>query len=218
MTSTPSPTSYYDAIWAEGSLLNYFRMDDSTGTAIDDLETANNNGTYFGSPTKSQAGAIAGNNAVLFDGVDDYGSIARQVSADFSVEFWFKSTQGLGTTGGWQSYAGLVDNNVTGSNNDWGISLSADGHVMAGIGGGTGGGADATISSLAGGWDDNNWHHVVLTRTQSSGAYALYIDGGTPVTGTNNTALLNGREHRLRADRLRRQLLPGQPRRDRDLQ
>ena len=166
-------------------------MDDSTGTAIDDLETANNNGTYFGSPTKSQAGAIAGNNAVLFDGVDDYGSIARQVSADFSVEFWFKSTQGLGTTGGWQSYAGLVDNNVTGSNNDWGISLSADGHVMAGIGGGTGGGADATISSLAGGWDDNNWHHVVLTRTQSSGAYALYIDGGTPVTGTNNTALLN---------------------------
>ena len=66
-------TSYYDAVWAETSLLNYFRMDDTSGTAIDDLETANNNGTYSGTPTlitgRRRSPATT---PCSFDGTDDY--------------------------------------------------------------------------------------------------------------------------------------------------
>ena len=176
---------YYDTIWAESSLLNYYRMDDSTGTAIDDIETANNNGTYFGSPTKSQPGAIAGNTSVLFDGVDDYGSITRQISTDFSIELWFKSTQGVGATPDleWPNYAPMVDANVSGTNNDFGISLSAAGTVYAGIGGGTG---DVTIKSAASGYNNGNWHYVVLTRTGTT--FKLYVDNATVVNGTANNA------------------------------
>ncbi len=162
-------------------------MDDSTGTAIDDIETANNNGTYAGSPTKSQAGAIAGNNSVLFDGVDDVGTITRQISTDFSIEFWFKSNDGgVGTTENqeWANYAGLVDANASGTNSDFGITLSKGGVVYAGIGGGFGG--DVTIRTVAGGYDDNNWHYVAVTRTGT--ALKLYIDNVTVVSGTVNNA------------------------------
>ena len=44
----------------------------------------------------AQAGAIAGNNSVLFNGTDEYVSITSQIPDDFSIEFWFKSTQGIG--------------------------------------------------------------------------------------------------------------------------
>jgi len=187
---TVQAVSYYDTIWAESSLLNYYRMADTSGTAIDDIETANNNGTYAGSPTMAQAGGISGNNSVLFDGVDDYGSIARQISADFSIEFWFKSTQGIGTDPRWSQGAGMVDSNITGINNDFGISLRSDGVVTAGIGGGPSGGTDMSIPSAAG-FNNGVWRHVVMTRVQSTGSFNLYIDGSLQSSGANNTGLLN---------------------------
>ena len=182
---TAAPT-YFDTIWGESSLLNYYRMDDSSGTAIDDLETANNNGTYFGSPTKSQAGAIAGNNAVLFDGVDDYGSIARQIQDDFSIEFWFKSTQSYGTTcTQWWQGAGLVDAEFGGIANDFGVSF-CQGKVIGGVGG-----ASETSVVSSGSLNNGAWHHVVFTRTKATGALALYVDGASAGTATGSTVSLS---------------------------
>ena len=182
---TAAPT-YFDTIWGESSLLNYYRMDDSSGTAIDDIETANNNGTYFGSPTKSQAGAIAGNNAVLFDGVDDYGSMARQIQDDFSIEFWFKSTQSYGTTcTQWWQGAGLVDAEFGGQNtNDFGVTL-CQGKVIGGVGGGS----EVSVAS-SGTYNNGAWHHVVFTRTKATGALALYVDGAAAGTATGSTVSL----------------------------
>ena len=176
--------SYFDVIWGETSLLNYYRLDDTTGTAIDDLETANNNGTYFGSPTRAQPGAIAGNSSVLFDGVDDYGSITRQISTNFTVEFWFKSTQGLGTGTSWWQGAGLVDAEVSGAANDFGVSLRSDGKVVAGVGT-----PDVSIVSSSGGYNNGVWHHVVFTRS-SSGVFNLYVDGAAAGSATGSTAAL----------------------------
>ena len=161
-------------------------MDDSTGTAIDDIETANNNGTYFGSPTMSQAGAITGNNSVLFDGADDYGSIARQISTNFSIEFWFKSTQGLGhDRASGRNYAGMVDANIVRHQHRLRY-LTERGrrrlcrrrhrrrrHDHVG----------------AGGYNDGNWHHVVITRTQSTG-------DASSSTSTAPLSSRNGRQHR----------------------
>ncbi len=182
---TAAPT-YFDTIWGETSLLNYYRMDDSSGTAIDDVETANNNGTYFGSPTKSQAGAIAGNNAVLFDGVDDYGQVARQIQDDFSIEFWFKTTQSFGTTcTQWWQGAGLVDAEFGGQNtNDFGVTL-CQGKVIGGVGGGS----EVSIAT-SGTYNNGAWHHVVFTRTKATGALALYVDGASAGTATGSTVSL----------------------------
>jgi hypothetical protein len=159
----------------------------ATSALVADSKSTTNTGDHINGVALGQTGALTEvNSAALYDGTNDYSTVNRTISGDLSVEFWFKSTQGLGTTGQWPQYAGLVDASITGTNNDFGVSLSADGHVMAGVGN-----PDTTISSVAGGYDDGFWHHVVFTRTITGGAFKLYVDGGTAVTGTTaNTAAL----------------------------
>jgi uncharacterized repeat protein (TIGR01451 family) len=142
-----------------------------------------NRGTYWNGPTLSQTGAISGdpNTAVQYDGVDDYTSVARQIQDDFSIEFWFKSTQGLNLNSQWWGNAGLVDAEVGGAANDFGVSLRSDGRVVAGVGT-----PDTSIVSTNGGYNNGQWHHVVFTRTRANGALALYADGSPAGTATGS--------------------------------
>ena len=80
----------------------------------------------------------------------------------------------------------MVDADIPGSANDWGIALVGD---KAGFGVGDGG-AGATILSTS---PVNNgaWHHVVATRVNATGAMKLYIDGTLQASGTGSTALRN---------------------------
>ena len=156
-----------------------------------------NRGTYLGGPTLGAAGAIATDpgTAARFDGVDDFGAVARQIADDFSIELWFSSTQGIGTGAQWSQGAGLVDADAAGAANDFGVALRADGRVVAGVGT-----PDVSIVSTAGGYNDGGWHHVVFTRTRVSGALTLYVDGvaagsatGSTLTLTSPTAISFGR-------------------------
>lgn len=96
------------------------RVIDSKGTTVGDYM----NGSMIG-----QAGALAGasSTAALFDGINDYGTVQRGVSDDLSVEFWFRSTQGIGTGVNWWEAAGLVDSSVTAVGIDFGVGLRSDG-------------------------------------------------------------------------------------------
>ncbi len=102
-------------------------MTDNTGAA---------NGTYVATPTLGAAGAITGdsNTAVTFNGTNEYATATCQIANDFSIEFWFKSTHGIGTDAQWWQGAGLVDGDITGSYTDFGTSLRSDGRVVAGMG------------------------------------------------------------------------------------
>ena len=150
-----------------------------------------NHGDYLSGPVLGAAGAIAGdaNTAAQFDGVNDYGTVARQISNDLSIEFWFNSTQSFSNDLGsphctyWWQGAGLVDAESAGPANDFGISL-CDGRIVAGAGT-----PDVSIVSAAG-LNNGAWHHVVFTRTMSSGAMQLYIDGASAGTATGSTAAL----------------------------
>ena len=167
---------------------------DSTGMQLDDFAIANamvdkagtNNGSYAAGPTLGAAGALTGDSdkAAIFDGVNDYASTTRQLAGDFSVELWMKTTTGIGdaTTTDWFDGAGLVDADAAGSTNDFGISVAADGRILAGTGN-----PDTTIVSPAG-KNDGNWHHVVFTRTQATGALVLYVDGVQVASGTGGTS------------------------------
>jgi hypothetical protein len=170
---------------------------DTTGMHLDNFTVTppladskgTNNGDYLNGPTLGVAGAIAGdpNTAARFDGVSGFGTVARQISDNFSIEFWFNSTQGTGTGTGtaWSQGAGLVDADVSGTNNDFGVSLRSDGKVVAGVGN-----PDVSIVSSAGGYNNGNWHHVVFTRTKTTGALQLYVDGVLAGSATGNTASL----------------------------
>jgi hypothetical protein len=108
----------------------------------------------------------------LFNGTS-YGTITRQVSTDFSVEFWFKAAAGTGVSSDWYDGASLIDNShASATTSDWGSSLRSDGKITFGIGN-----PNTTIITSTGGYANNAWHHVVLTRTASSGAMAIYVDG-----------------------------------------
>jgi hypothetical protein len=135
----------------------------------------------------NQPGALSGvaDRAATFDGVNDYVSVARQISDDFSIEFWFKSTQGLNTNAQWWGNAGLVDAEVSGAANDFGVSLRSDGRITAGVGT-----PDVSIVSAAASYNNGGWHHVVFTRQRSNGALRLYVDNVLAGTATGSTAAL----------------------------
>jgi hypothetical protein len=172
-TSVPSNTS---GLHLDNLTLSQ-AADDSAGT---------NDGTYSGGVALGAGGALAGDSAAQFDGVDDYVRVAREIQDDFSIEFWFKSTQGLNTNDNWWGNAGLVDAEVAGPFDDFGVSLRSDGRITAGAGT-----PDVTIVSASGGYNDGNWHHVVFTRKRSTGALGLYVDGAGAGTAIGHTRALS---------------------------
>ncbi len=180
--------AYATVIAQTPGLVDYYRLGEPLfAGAMIDAQGANNNGTYLNFPLGGQGGAIAGdsNTAVVFTTDTDYVSIPRNISGNFSIELWFKSTAGIGTGTQWYTGAGLVDGDVAGLANDFGISLGADGRVRAGVGN-----PDTTIASQAG-LNNNVWHHVVMTRQQFTGTIVLYIDGAAVATAAGGTQLLN---------------------------
>jgi hypothetical protein len=181
-----STNAYNTAITGTAGLIDYWRLDEATGTTMTDTKATN--GTYVNAPTLGVAGAFDdGDTATAFDGVSDYATVTKTLSGNFSVEFAFKSTQGIGSTSTtqWWGGAGLVDADVSSSTSkDWGISLRADGKIMAGDGNSTTPGDQTAISS--GSYNDGSWHLVDVTRNQSTGVITIYVDGVSvgSVTGT----------------------------------
>ena len=151
------------------------------GPVVTDSRPALNHGTYLNGVTLGEAGALSetANTAILFDGSNDYVRTPSQSLSSFSIEFWFKSTQGISTSSDWWDAAALVDSTTDNTANDWGTSLRSDGRIMAGVGN-----PNTTIVSATGGYDDGAWHHVVFTRSSSSGAMLLYIDGSSANGGS----------------------------------
>jgi hypothetical protein len=169
-----------------GLHLDNWTVTSSPPLAVDAKGT--NDGTYNNGVMLNVDGALAGSTdtAAKFDGIDDYVRIARQIQDDFSIEFWFKSSQGLNTNAQWWGNAGMVDAEINAQTTDFGVSLRSDGKIAAGVGGVS----DTSIVSTTGGYNDGNWHHVVFRRTKSSGALALYVDGSSQGTATGTTSSL----------------------------
>jgi hypothetical protein len=138
------------------------------------------NATLQNSPTYSSDY----NGYLSFNGTNQYTSITRPVQDDFTLSVWFKTTSSAGILGNWYSGIGLMDGEVGGVTNDFGLSMAA-GRLMFGVGN-----PDTTITSTAT-YNDNFWHNVIVTRTKSNGALVMYVDGTQVATGTGNTNTLD---------------------------
>jgi hypothetical protein len=169
MNSLIVPTDY----------LNYWPLDETSGTVAHDSSGNGNNATVSGA-TWSSAGKI--NGCLSFNGLNYYAQAANSLSGDFSISFWVKTTQSAGN-GDWYYGRGLVDGYTAPDMNDFGTSLNGGNFAF-----GTGN-PDTTIISTAA-INDGNWHQCVATRTQASGALAVYVDGNLSATGTGGTNLL----------------------------
>lgn len=153
-----------------GGRVMWLTLNEGAGaTHFEDATLEGNHGTCIAPhcPDSDVAGYFG--KGARFDGVDDYIRIPRSVADDFTISFWFKSDQIAGSDGQWWEGMGLVDGEVTGSADDFGISLG-NGRVLFGVGN-----PDNTARSefVA----DGKWHHVAATRDKELGVLRLYVDG-----------------------------------------
>ena len=111
--------------------------------------------------------------ALRFAGGDHRLLIDRPVGDDFTISFWYRS-EGEGAGGNsdlrWFRGTGLVDGEIPGVVDDFGISLVGD-HVCAGVG------RPETFIHGPSGAADGQWHHVAFTRHRQSGRIELHFDG-----------------------------------------
>jgi hypothetical protein len=114
--------------------------------------------------------------------------VDRSIGNDFTIAFFFK-TDSIGPGNDrdprWFMGAGLVDGEISGIVKDFGISMIGNGIVAAGVGR-----PERFIASPPG-FNDGSWHHVAMTRSRETGAFALYVDGVEAAAGKGNTEELD---------------------------
>jgi hypothetical protein len=130
-------------------------------------------------------GAINGLPVVRFNNTNStYMGFARPVQDDFTILCVYRSSQGVGTGTQFYQGAGLVNGEMPNVVNDFGLSLNANGKLLAGTGN-----PDVTIVSSDSVYTNGLPHIIAFRRTRSTGAMALYVDGnlqGTNMGGTQS--------------------------------
>ena len=126
-----------------------------------------------------------GGQALQFNGSSDSVQIPRSVggAAYTTIAFWMKTTSTGGTGTNWFNGAGLVDGEVAGVTDDFGVTL-LNGKVAFGVGN-----PDTTLQSTVH-VNDGQWHFVTVTRSSLDGLMSIYLDG---VLNTNAYGPLGGR-------------------------
>lgn len=115
--------------------------------------------------------------ALLVRSTADARQIDRPVQDDFTIAFHFRpDADGSGEMdekfgARWFLGQGLVDGEVPGITNDFGISWFSGGRVCAGVGN------PETFLASDGGLETGVWHHVALTRERASGKVQLFVNG-----------------------------------------
>lgn len=117
-------------------------------------------------------------NGINFDGTDDYISLSRPVSDDFTIEFWMKTTQTGASGPHWYYGRGIIDAESPSGANDFGTALVGNKLAF-----GTGNPDYTIVSNTI--VNDGIWKHVAVTRTKATGAIKIYINGVLDNSGTS---------------------------------
>ena len=144
---------------------------------------------FEGNPELCETGLRG--HALQINGVEDAVVIDRPISQDFSITVAFRpDADGPGDDLGlkWFNGAGLVDGEIPGVVNDFGLSWCRGGHVAAGFGN------PETFIHSKGRHEIGRWHVATITRRQSTGEVALWVDGEHVATATAGTQPLDAPE------------------------
>jgi len=112
-------------------------------------------------------------NTLNFNGSNNYVSIPRPVSGDFTIEYWMRTTQTGGGGQQWYQGNGIVDGEMPGAQNDFGTSLLGS-KLCFGIGEFNQG--DVSLIS-ASDVNTGHWVHIAVVRDSAGGQIKLYING-----------------------------------------
>ena len=171
------------ALPTSDGLVSHYAFEEVEGDVVSDA-TGSHDGT-IASAILGEPGIMG--NSIRFDGKDHHAVIERSIGEDFTISFFFKtSDRGPGDDRDprWFQGAGLVDGEIRGIVNDFGISMIGSGIVAAGVGN-----PEKFISSPPG-FNDGKWHHVAFVRSMESGEFALHVDGIEVDSDKGNTRTL----------------------------
>jgi hypothetical protein len=155
-------------------LVGYWTFDEDSGTVAYDFSGNGNHGSIEGATLG--ASGLLGTSAYSFDGIDDRVVLPSGLlsgSSDFSVSLWVRSSDVT------DQHDHIIDLR---GDLKFTIRLGNDG-ASYGVWDGTPNvyrNTDATASA-------DTWHHVVLTRDDSTGDVEVYVDGTLEDSATSDT-------------------------------
>jgi hypothetical protein len=156
--------------------IGYWTLDETNGAVANDSSGNSDNGTVSGAAWSS-SGKV--NGCLNFNGINNYVQITNDISNDFSITAWLRTTQ-TGGVGQWWQGRGLVDGFVAANTNDFGTALSGNSFAF-----GTGSPDTTIVSTTA--INDGVWHQCVATREQTTGTLKIYVDGNLQAAGTGGS-------------------------------
>lgn len=162
----------------DASLVGWWKLDEGSGETAYDSSGNVYDGTIHGDPEWA-FGII--DQALEFDGIDDYVVVPRMVGTDFTLMAWIKtSLPGDAVEGDYPATGGdgLFFAGVLGgaTNNDFILAL-VDTELTFGVGNIAVGPTEQSVVT-------GDWVHIALTRSAESGDVSIYIDGALDTTDT----------------------------------
>ncbi len=185
---------------AEG-LVAHYRFDNPVLLGTDSSTNGydlNAGGSWNGGDVFDSTDAVAGAGAVEFytDGGNGGGFLSYDptpagllsvLSTNFSISLWLKTSQSFGNSGDYAfNGAGVVSADIPGLDYDVLPVALTEGEVAFN----TGGDVDYTINSTTNIYD-GQYHHVVVTRDQTTGAKKIYIDGALNISDFDSGDVLD---------------------------
>jgi Concanavalin A-like lectin/glucanases superfamily/Immunoglobulin I-set domain len=155
-----------------------FETDPVPDPNVPDSSGADNDGFAYGVP--ALVAGLVGSGAYDFDGADNV-EIPTVVRDDFTIMAWVNTTQTISGTGdGWWNGGGIVNGEMPGGIDDFGMQLLGSKACVA-----------VQNVQIVSDTDINDgaWHHVAFTRNSATGQIRVYVDGrmeaqATSITGT----------------------------------
>ena len=187
-------SAYTRSVLADGAS-SYWRLGESSGTAITDWAGVDN-ATAGSGVTRGRAGAVLGdpNTASGFPGtLAGVATAPLAVSGPptFAVEAWFRTTSTTGGTivdlGSAATITEVDTPTVKASTSNRSVFVDGTGRISFGIRGGRGA-PPPTVQTAAAGYNDGAWHHVV--GSIGTDGMQLFVDG--QVAGQLSTTTTGG--------------------------
>ena len=148
----------------EIGLIGNWHMDEAFGTQVTDIVRSRNalmNATWAVEPS---------GRSLSFDGNDDYfetngGAVAFTEEMDFTLEFWFKGSNGNNVCLFSNGKGDGTDSNISG----WSVTTDANGNIKVNNGG-------RVFDAVNTNYFDNSWHHFALVMRRLGNTLS-FVDG-----------------------------------------
>lgn len=177
--------SYSESVLSKNPV-GFWLLNETTGTNANDLTTNNNDLTYENSPTLNVNTNLNGlTKAITLNGIDERAvnttnpaTFNQNPSGNWSMEIWLKFSATNFATPYTVRNTDAVSTTTLGVIT---VNNSTTGRIQVLV-------LDSTAVTFVtlnsdGSWNDNNWHHVVVTAV-SGGALTLYVDGVSRASST----------------------------------